>query len=260
MMRYENRDARKGMQWTVLLPQQCWMCSTEEGLESRRFDEQLKVYHQPVMIISVSIAFVVLIILLTLCFMDIWLIALVCIGIVAGGAWLMLKMKSWYEEVRLHIWSCRQHAGLLEKPDMIVEDEALHIFLPTPEIARAARVDLKERRRSGGRGKDHPADSDESANAPATERPSTRPPAAGPPSPFRYSAPREELPPIKLDGDDDDASPGDDLLVEGESPSSNRSSTSSQDNAPPSSTSREEPSPPQERKPRQDDSEAWFDD
>lgn len=254
LIRYESRDARTGMKWTVVLPRQCWMCGQEEDLSPRRFDEHLRVYHQPVMIVSVAAAIAVLIMLTTLCWMSIWLVALVCIGIVVGGAWVLLKMKSWYEDVRLHVWSCHQHAGILEQPDTIIEDEALHIFLPTPEIARAAREDLKERRKSGPRGKDAPADSESSGASAAPPSTPSSPMPDRARSPYRPVVQQEELPPIKLHGDEDDDPAGDDLLVDEPSQAAQEESPSSS-SAAQQESQREEPP----RKPDQQDDEAWFD-
>ncbi|MDA7977837.1 MAG: hypothetical protein MPJ50_03590 [Pirellulales bacterium] len=246
LAKYEARDARKGMRWTVVLPRQCWNCGTTEDLTPQRFDAEIKVYHQPVMIVSVTIAFVVLILLTTFC-LSVWLPGILAVGIVIAGAWILLKLKSWQEEARLHVWSCRQHGDMLEQPDMIVEDESLNIFLPTPEICRAAMADLKERRRQGGKRRDQPG-AGQASSAPASPN---QPASSDPPRvPHRPSAPREDLPPIKLVGDDDS-----ELLVDPEPETPPQSSSSLK---PPSSQApRSTEAPPGSQQNREED-RPWF--
>ncbi len=256
LVRYESRDARSSLNWTVVLPRQCWKCAAKEELDPQRFDVSLKVYHQPVMIVSIAVAFVVMVLIVSSC-MGFWLMFLVCAVLSAVVAGLLLKLKSWQEEVRLHIWTCQQHADELVQPDMIVEDESLNIFLPTAELAKAARDDLKERRKQGGRPHERPEAARAKPSAPAGPN---RPVQEGPSrTPYRPSAPPEELPPIKLEGDDEEI-----LLPESE-PKSAPNSGGSASPPPSSSPKREEPrnTPDKESAPRgeqkPEDDRPWFD-
>lgn len=237
LMRYEARDARSALKWTVVLPRQCWKCGRTEELDPRRFDVDVKIFHQPVMVLTLAIAISLMLLVMLSCAGQ-WLLGLLLAAAVLGGGAVILRLKSWVEEVQLHTWSCHPHAAELEQPDMIIDDDTLNIFLPTPELTKAANADLKDRRRGGrpvpGTDTRDPAPPASGPAIPASKQPLVggapsraereAPPARAPrPAP----PPREELPPIKLDDDDDFGPPR-----KAQSPAQNPQSPSSAQSLP----------------------------
>jgi hypothetical protein len=122
------------------------------------------------------------------------------VPIVVGIGLLILRLKSWEEDVRLVFWSCAQHADELQPPDMAIDDQQLCVVSPTLELAAVAREAIWAKRKRGNR------PSDEAAEAPQPSRPkrsrqsssmASETPAPPQPQPV-------ELPPIKLAGEEDE--------------------------------------------------------
>jgi hypothetical protein len=123
------------------------------------------------------------------------LAAIVAIGL------LVLRLKSWEEDVRLVFWSCPEHREELKEPDLAIDDQQLCVMSPTFELADAARIAIRAKRKRGLKpydtGPETPAE-------PAPER-SRRAPAAVEQEPVTYQRPQPvDLPPIRLAGEEDD--------------------------------------------------------
>jgi hypothetical protein len=202
MVRFNALDYRIGLKWTTALPKQCWECGAEAPLTATEFKRLLRAYENPLAILAGTAAGV-LIVLLILLFAP--LTGLVLLLLVVGIGVGLLKLKSWDEDVRLVIWSCPDHAAELTLPEMCVDDQQLCVFAPTPEIAEAAREAIREKRKRGLKPY-------EGAEAPPEEQPATARPRRSATAQTATIAPSPspaapvELPPIRLAGEEDDAS------------------------------------------------------
>lgn len=209
-VRYSPSDCRTGLSWDVALPRQCCRCGATEGLTSREFQESIRVFDYPLHIAGVAglmavgilflaflaFSFLSYTILLSLLLFVAFIVA------VAGG---LLFLKSWEEDVRLRLFACPAHADELAPPDLVVNDNELTVVLPSESLAEAASAELKQQRR----GKQRATGDSSAAYRPTSSAPGA-PPAAipvrgAPPLPPRPIV--EDLPPIKLAGDDDDPLP-----------------------------------------------------
>lgn len=223
LVRYTARENRSGQGWEIALPRQCWACGKKDDLTSSVDTKSVRSVEQPhgfVLLIALG-AFVAL---LGVVLFKLWiLLAGIVIGALAGAA---LWLRSYPEQARLAMSACPEHAERPRFPDVVVYDNELHVFAATPELAKAAKIEQHEQRVTGGRGEVHTRDSSrreasdrESPARDSSNRPATRPEdssrGSGQPAPrvpkkerddAPYEAPRipvrQELPPIKLDGDD----------------------------------------------------------
>jgi hypothetical protein len=218
LVRYLARDLRVGMQWTVELPHGCWHCGSTQHLSPRAWQIMVRCYESTMPILGGALVGLLFVVLLGLWLGWVW--TLLSIAVVMAGASLLIWLKSWPEQVDLVLWTCPEHSSHVPRPDVVSDDDELYVFLPTEALAAAARQQLLERRQLGMRASDTGRTSlsagwrasREVAPRPAThdEVPDSRPP-------FRYAPPpREELPPIKLVGDEEDdlldpGGPGGDL-------------------------------------------------
>lgn len=202
LVRFSALDYRVGLKWTTALPKQCWACGAEEPLAATEFKRTLRAYENPLAILVGTAAggLIGLLILLFAPGMGTLLLLVLILAIGLG----LLKLKSWDEDVRLAVWSCREHREELARPEMCIDDQQLCVFAPTLELAEAARTAIREKRKRGLKPY-------EGAEAPPEEEPAAartrRPPASAAESgPSSYAPPPPaELPPIRLAGEEDDA-------------------------------------------------------
>jgi hypothetical protein len=124
----------------------------------------------------------------------------------------LLLLKSWHEVVRLTMFSCPVHVGEMRSPEMAIDDQKLHVFLPTPELAAATVEQIAERRKHHARSRTMAAEGSASQRSfAAVEPPPSSRSAPAPseaPLPFTPRPEAVDLPPIKLAGDEDAPSAG----------------------------------------------------
>lgn len=206
LVKYRSREQRSGMTWEIGLPKQCWRCGLVDGLTSKKFNRQMRTFEAPTNVLGFSLGFSAFLLLLwiVLGWSSCWKAAfLLTLG---GCAWLALK--SWKERVRLTLWSCQEHLDELVSPDLVCHDDDLYVFAPSESLAETARAEVAAARKKQGKYRDA------MASAPADEGPSRDRTPDDPPSegrrqnrdaspPMRTIPVRNELPPLKLAGDED---------------------------------------------------------
>jgi hypothetical protein len=202
VVRFSAIDERVGLKWTAAMPKQCWSCGSEEPLATVEFKRTLRTYENPLAILAGTAGGAGIGLLLLVfapgIFTFLLLVVIVAIGL------MILRLKSWVEDVRLIFWSCPQHAHELEPPEMCIDDQQLCVFSPTLELAQAAREAIRAKRKRGLKPYDEAASPREDEPAPARTRRTPSLPAA--PEPPSYERPQPvELPPIRLAGEEDDA-------------------------------------------------------
>jgi hypothetical protein len=193
---YHARENREGFRWTIDLPDHCWKCDVQEGLWRRELERDLRGFEYAITVVAAAGGCFLFFVLLGL--LTGWrpMYGLGLLSLVAGGA--VLYAKSWTEVVVLHMSTCREHADDLPMPDMVTHENELHLFMPTDQLAAAARAQLRVQRQSRERG--------------LPGRPRGAESDVEPPDPQdRYRSPLEglrdravELPPIKLVDDDEE--------------------------------------------------------
>lgn len=196
---YFGREHRQRGVWGVVLPEQCWHCGQTETLHAVQYEFSLRAFENGLQIVFAGVATALL--LLFMAFVLGSKLLFLLAGVELLGMVGLLVLKSWVEPVRLRIWTCEPHAAELVRPDAAVDDEQLHVYLPTVTLAEAARQDLQNSRRQRGR---TPSSADETAGDDAR---GPRPARGGRPNPDEpetpyYRPPPKELPPIKLAGDE----------------------------------------------------------
>lgn len=197
------REARQGQTWDVELPEQCWSCGQREGLHRHGYEHEVRGFEFPLGITIGTLATAALW-LLWLAFWPGRLPLALLLATVALGA-VALLVKSWTDAVSLGAWHCPQHS---EAPpvEFVLEENHLHVVLPSARLADAVAGLLQQRRRS------RHAYTEDSGDA---EPPPLEPrPHAEHPLPQSYHRATPELPPIELaDGPDD--TPRDDEPTQG---------------------------------------------
>jgi hypothetical protein len=203
LVRFASEDERVGLSWKVALPRQCWQCGSTTGLSPVEFEESIRTLDNPVALLGGSIAAISLVLLLFLLMPGVYTFFL--LFLVSAIALAVVMLKSWREDVRLTMFTCQDHRATARCPDMAIDDQKLHVFLPTAELASAAAAEIAARR------KDHARKRGMGSEEPHSERSYAAPPprlAPSPPAseePIRLARPEPvDLPPIKLAGDDDD--------------------------------------------------------
>lgn len=208
-VRYWGREHREGDTWRIGLPAQCWHCGRTEGLRSREYDVDRRGFEYPLQIVAATLGSALLLAffawLLSSSFL--WLLTLI---VVAGGVGILL-LKSWSERVRLVMWTCGDHADTMPSPEYVVDQNELHVFLPTVGLAEATQADLTDERRRKGRYSGGATSGAGAEPRPRGDHP-TPPPSGDSTLPFGFAPPPKsvELPPIKLSGDEDAPTADDD--------------------------------------------------
>jgi|GEM_PF-6794674 len=237
LVRYASREKRDSGTWRIGLPTVCWKCQTTDGLKARKISRVLRSFESAIPIAIAGTTFTAIqfvLVLITLVSGNFFLMSIfACTGsltAIASGA--MLFLKSWTEDVKLTLHTCPKCEADFRGPDMGTDQEELHLFLPTPELAALALAEQKAERRSKKGGASEPAaaaSGDEARpkkkkakNADGTDPPASPPaikhvtpdlppiglddaPAPIPTKPLKPTlkpapkAPPAELPPIKLD-------------------------------------------------------------
>jgi len=213
---YWGREHREGHAWRVGLPAICWYCGRGENLRSREYDVELRSFEYALQIGAATIG-VSSLLLLVAWWRGAWVSLLFALLTVIVGVGLIL-LKSWHERVRLVMWSCRDHADAMTRPDFVIDENQLHVVMPTETLASAAQEELNaERRRlatqkgtGGGSTSAAGGTSWGTATPRASEdrKPSGPSEATAPPPSYKpvYNTPNApELPPIKLFGEDEEA-------------------------------------------------------
>lgn len=203
LVRFSALDDRVGLKWTAVMPKQCWSCGQEEGVVVTEFKQTLRAYENPVAILAGVGCGVGLALLLFI--FSLSLIPLLLLAAVVGIGMLILRLKSWDEEVRLAFFSCPDHAGELSRPEMAIDDQQLCVLCPTVEIAAAAAAQNRAKRKRGMK----PYDTDTETQT--DPQPPTRRERPAPSAPLEIEQPARverpqpvELPPIKLAGEEDE--------------------------------------------------------
>lgn len=198
-IRYWAREHREGMTWKIALPSQCWHCRGKEMLRSREYDVEVKAFEYALEVVAGTAAAVLLVWLFAL-WLGSWKLLVFSLFLAAAGVGIVM-VKSWTEQVRLVMWTCRDHADQMRQPELAVNQNELHVFLPTISLAQATQAELEaERRRLAGArpGGVHTDDVTFASDATLPmDHPRPRPAGPVPPA-------KPDLPPIKLVGDDEE--------------------------------------------------------
>lgn len=206
LVKYRSREHRSGMTWEIGLPKQCWRCGLVDGLTSKKFDCQVRTFEAPTNVLGFSLGFSALLLLLwvVLGWNSCWKAAfLLTLG---GCAW--LAVKSWKERVRLTIWSCPEDLDETAGPGLVCHDDDLFIYAPSESLAETARAEVAAARKKQGKYRDAmapaPADAGSASDRTPDESPSEGRRQNRDASPPVLTIPvRNELPPLKLAGDED---------------------------------------------------------
>lgn len=196
LIRYRTSEGRVGLRWTIGLPRQCWRCGKTEALDRCEFDRDVRSFDAPLPKLIGGVGFAGLFLVPAIVFGWGWAFNAALLALVLAMA--LLWLKSWREQVRLTMWSCRQHAADALPPALVIHDEELYVHVATVELAEAAQSELQAARRRDRRYA--------SEDAPAKPRRPETPVASRPeqPATARFTPPpRPELPPIKLADEDD---------------------------------------------------------
>lgn len=194
MLKYNHREARDGSEWKVILPPRCWKTGATEGLRTRRYEVEIRSFDSGPGILfgTLGICGGFMLIGMLLGFWPLFIVGLLGVPV---GLTIML-VKSWPESVMIEMSSLPEHADDMKRPDLVVYENELYVFVPSEELANAAREEQTARRRAGPRhiatargidGGMRPTAPSGGASAPAA---STK---------VKYE--RAELPPINLDDD-----------------------------------------------------------
>lgn len=187
---YHAREQREGFTWRVRLPAQCWQCGAEAELLTREIEVDLRSFEQAVTIVAAAAGSALFFMFLASLFGGklLWVLALASVGV--GIA--LLLLKSWTETVRVEMSTCREHAEQMRLPGMVLDQNELHLFLPSDSLAGAARGELRAARLGRGRALPGGGRGAESDVEPPPEHVKYRQAFGAPPTPL------PELPPIRL--------------------------------------------------------------
>ncbi|HVX64567.1 MAG TPA: hypothetical protein VHC19_28355 [Pirellulales bacterium] len=188
-VKYRARESRVGLKWQLALPKQCWQCGKPDGLERRETNQSLRCFDNPVAIVSGSFGSALLLLLVWVFAPWEWPLKLALLLMIGGSV--LLFIKSWKERVRIAIWTCAEHAAELPSCNFAVNEDELHLFVPSESLAETARTQLQAARRGETAAPTPKAKSEASGSAPSNNQA----------APSSAPAPRTELPPLKLDGD-----------------------------------------------------------
>lgn len=197
------REKRTGLEWEVRLPEQCWQCGRSDGLRERELERSVRSFEYALPIVGLSAMCVGFFLLIAWAASSWKIFLLAAISAIVGVA--IIWIKSWPETVRVSMSACAEHAQQMRFPECVVDQGELYLFLPDARLASATVAMAKAERlkrqgftpfaggapanlSSGASGGGTPVDDDDS------DRPRYRPPPPRKPV---------ELPPLKLDGDDE---------------------------------------------------------
>jgi hypothetical protein len=195
-VKYRSSDARSGMSWRVGLPQQCYACGSTQDLVRKKFTQHIRVYEAPSTILGGTFGVTALLFLLGLLF---WWPPLLILGVlllIMGSVYQFIK--SWTEKVTVTIWSCPEHLEELTPPEVVSHDEDLYVYLPHESLTEFARAELIASRKKEQKLRPpiSPAEAERKPGEP-------EPDESEPPPPARPIGVRTELPPLKLEGEED---------------------------------------------------------
>jgi hypothetical protein len=209
-VRYWARECRVNKTWSIILPDNCWACGTTEDLADRQYDVEIRGYDSGAPISMGTIGISLCCLLLACLFLSFNLLLISLLVLVIGGV--LFFAKSWTEQVRLVISTCPQHADELRRPDIVLDENELFLFLPTETLALATRAQQQAKRR---RNDEVPPTLPGGASPPPMGKASSGQPGqqgqSGPDTSRGNSwnvTPPPELPPIKMAGDEESAEDG----------------------------------------------------
>jgi hypothetical protein len=204
LVRFSSEDDRIGLDWKVVLPRQCWQCGQKSGLSPTEYEQAIRTFDNPVAVLGggLGIVFVGLVLFLFMPGVTTFVIFALLAAVAAGIA----LLKSWQETVRLTMFSCSVHGADMRCPDMAIDDQKLHVFLPTAELAAAAADEAAARRKKHAQSRTMAAEGSASQRSFAAVEPVESPRSPAPSeAPIHVSRPEPvDLPPIRLAGDDDE--------------------------------------------------------
>ncbi len=195
-VKYRARESRTAMTWKIGLPRQCWQCAATEGLVSRKFSQEIRSFEAPTNILGGTWGAAALLLLIWIFFGIAWSLRLALL--IAAGGLVALWIKSWQERVRVTVWSCAEHLDEMPCPEAVSYDEDLYLYVPSEQLAEVARAELIASRKKEGKHLPEPR-AEKAAATRDRERAEDRAPP--PPSPIIT---RDELPPLKLAGDEEE--------------------------------------------------------
>lgn len=154
VVRYTARENRVGLEWDVELPVQCWRCAAQSGLRRKRIKRLVRAFGSAVPIAAGAAVLIAILFSLQCLVWVVFRESLLGIGaltlIVLALPLLaaaIIRLRSWRESVRVSIFACAEHADELPPPDAVVDDEQLHLILPTASLAEEAWAELRDARR-----------------------------------------------------------------------------------------------------------------
>ncbi len=198
------RERRSGLEWQVRLPEQCWSCGRTDQLREREYEIPIRSFEYPMPIVGLGSMCVVFFLFFAWAFSSPKMLTLAVVSAVISVAAALIK--SWTETVCVSMNTCPDHAREMRFPECVVDQGELYLFLPNARLATATIAAAKAERlkqqgytpfegsaAAGGSG--YVGGGSRSANdAGEEDRPRYRPPPPIKPV---------QLPPLKLDGDDD---------------------------------------------------------
>lgn len=196
-VKYRARESRKAMTWSIGFPRQCWQCAATDGLTSRKFSDEIRSFESPTNILGGTWGVAAVFLFFWIFIGGGW--SLKMAFLIAAGGLIALWVKSWKERVRVTVWSCAEHLDELMPPEAVSYDEDLYLYAPSEQLAEAARAELIAARKKEGK---HPSDASP-PRAPPPRVP-TQANELAPPPPAPPVVVREELPPLKLAGDEEE--------------------------------------------------------
>ncbi|HVX11428.1 MAG TPA: hypothetical protein VHC22_09625 [Pirellulales bacterium] len=201
-VKYRSSDARSGMTWKIAMPRQCYACGKTDDLTLRKFSEEVRVYDAPTAIMGSTLAAVTLVLLLAVFRLSFpFFILAVVIGLM-GAAFQFIK--SWTERVKINLFSCPEHLDDLTPPEVVSYDDDLYVYVPHESLTEPARAELIESRKKGQKQRPPLANDQTRAAGSGSAVNEPVPNETAEPAPIRPIITRQELPPLKLAGDEDE--------------------------------------------------------
>ncbi len=200
-VKYRSSDARSGMTWKIAMPRQCYACGKTDDLTLRKFSEEVRVYDSPTAIMGTTLAVVMLLSLFAVLRLSFSTFVIAAVVGLMGAAFQFIK--SWTERVKINLFSCSEHLEDLTPPEIVCYDEDLYVYLPHESLTEPARTELIESRKKGQKQRPPLANDVTRAAAAGSSEPVPNETAEMAP-PMRPIIVREELPPLKLAGDEDE--------------------------------------------------------
>jgi hypothetical protein len=202
-VKYRSSDARSGMTWKIAMPRQCYACGKTDDLTLRKFSEEVRVYDSPTAILGTTLAAVMLLLLLAVLRLSFSTFVIAVVVGLMGGAFQFIK--SWTERVKINLFSCSEHLEDLTPPEVVGYDDDLYVYLPHESLTEPARTELIESRKKGQ--KQRPPLANDVTRAAGSGSAASEPvpnETAEAAPPMRPIITRQELPPLKLAGDEDE--------------------------------------------------------